>query len=49
VSGATKQVLSLVGTLVLAFLVLEHYTGFSRDVSAISTGGVGIIKTLQGR
>jgi hypothetical protein len=49
VKGTTRQLLTVIGGLIAAFLVLEHATGFSRDVSAISTGGVGLIKTLQGR
>jgi hypothetical protein len=44
-----KQLLGLVGGLVAAFLLLEHSTGFARDVDAISKGGVGLVKTLQGR
>jgi hypothetical protein len=47
--ATTRQALTLIGGLIAAFLVLEHATGFSRDVSAISTGGIGLIKTLQGR
>jgi hypothetical protein len=46
--ATTKELLSLVGGLVLALLLLEHSTGFSRDVGAISKGGIGLIKTLQG-
>ena len=46
---ATKEFLVLAGTLVGAYLVLIHYTGFSRDVSAVSSGSVNILKTLQGR
>jgi quinol-cytochrome oxidoreductase complex cytochrome b subunit len=49
VRGTTRELLSVIGVLIGAFLVLEHSTGFSRDVGAISTGGVGVIKTLQGR
>lgn len=46
---ATKELLTVAGGLIGAFLVLTHYTGFSRDVSAVSSGSVSIFKTLQGR
>lgn len=46
--GTTKQLLGVIGVLIGALLVLEHSTGFSRDVSAVSKGGIGLIKTLQG-
>lgn len=46
---ATKEFLGFAGALIGAFLVLTHYTGFSRDVSAVSSGSVNIFKTLQGR
>ncbi len=48
-SGAVKEILTLTGTLVLAFLVLTHFTGFSRDVGAVGSGYVGVVKALQGR
>jgi hypothetical protein len=48
VKSEIKQLLGLIGVLVGGLLVLEHSTGFSRDVGAISKGGVGLIKTLQG-
>jgi hypothetical protein len=43
------QFVKLAGSLILAFLVLEHFTGFSKDVGAVSSGTVSIFKTLQGR
>jgi hypothetical protein len=47
--GLTKEFLMVWGGLILAYLVLEHSTGFSRDIGAIghNLGAVG--KTLQGR
>jgi hypothetical protein len=46
---AVKQFITLAGGLIIAFLVLTHFTGFARDVGAISSGSVSVIKTLQGR
>lgn len=47
--GTTKEFLMIWGGLILAFLVLEHATGFSRDVGAIGSNLSGISKVLQGR
>jgi hypothetical protein len=49
VKGTTRQLLTVIGGLIAGFLILEHATGFSNEVAAISKGGVGVIKTLQGR
>jgi hypothetical protein len=35
--------------LILAFLVLTHFTGFGRDVGSLSTAYVSSVKALQGR
>jgi hypothetical protein len=35
--------------LIVAYLILIHFTGFSKDIAAISGGGVPIIKAFQGR
>jgi hypothetical protein len=35
--------------LIAGYLVLTHYTGFAKDVSAGSSGAVSITKALQGR
>jgi hypothetical protein len=46
---ATKQFLHFLLVLILAFLLLTHSTGFSRDVQA-GFGGVNkMIRSLQGR
>lgn len=47
--GTTKEILTVTGGLIMAFLVLTHYTGFSRDVGAIASGYSNVAKTLQGR
>jgi hypothetical protein len=45
----TKECLSFLLALILAFLLLTHSTGFSRDVKA-GFGGVNkLARTLQGR
>ena len=46
---ATKELMALTGVLVGLYLVLTHYTGFSRSVSSIGTAYVGGVKALQGR
>lgn len=43
------QFVKLAGSLILAFLVLTHFTGFARDIGAVSNGTVSVFKTLQGR
>lgn len=45
----TKELLSFLMVLILAFLLLTHSTGFSRDVRAIGASLSGLSKTLQGR
>lgn len=45
----TRQFLVLFGGLIGLFLVLEHFTGFSKDVGAIGSGLSGVAKTLQAR
>lgn len=44
-----KPLVTIWAGLILAFLVLEHYTGFSSDVGAFFHGAGGLTKTLQGR
>lgn len=45
----TKEFLGLFGMLIVAFLVLTHASGFSRDVSAIGSNLSRVAKTFQGR
>jgi hypothetical protein len=47
--GITREFLMIWAGLIAGFLVLEHYTGFSKDVSAIGGNLVGLSKALQGR
>lgn len=44
-----KELLSAFVLLTLAYLILIHYTGFSRDVSALGTATTAMWKTAQGR
>lgn len=45
----TKELVGMTILLVLAFLVLTHFTGFARDVGALSSAWVNVTKTFQGR
>lgn len=45
----TKELVTMTILLVLAFLVLTHYTGFARDVGALGSAWVNVTKTFQGR
>jgi hypothetical protein len=45
----TKEFLGMLTLLIGGFLILEHATGFSKDVGALASGTVNIAKTLQGR
>lgn len=47
--GSVREFLTIWGGLIALFLIVEHYTGFSRDVGAIGGSLVGVSKTLQGR
>jgi hypothetical protein len=49
VKSLTKDLLSFLLVLIMAYLLLVHYTGFSRDVGAIGSSLTGVTKTLQGR
>lgn len=44
-----REILSVFVVLILAYLVLLNYTGFSRDISALTSGGATLAKTFQGR
>lgn len=45
----TKEFISMTILLVIVFLVLTHFTGFSRDVGAIGSNWARLVKTFQGR
>lgn len=44
-----KKALTYGAGLIALYLVVEHYTGFSKDVSASLSGVSNVAKTLQGR
>lgn len=35
--------------LIVLYLILIHFTGFSKDVSTVLSGGSTLVKTFQGR
>lgn len=41
--------LAIAFVLIVAYLALEHFTGFSKDVSTLSSGATGLVKAFQGR
>jgi hypothetical protein len=45
----TRELLTLTGALVGGYLVLVHYTGFSRSVASVAGAYTSGVKTLQGR
>lgn len=48
--GATfKKALGGVGLLIAGYLVLVNYTGFGKDIGAVTTGSTSVIGSLQGR
>jgi ribose/xylose/arabinose/galactoside ABC-type transport system permease subunit len=44
-----KQILKVFFILILAYLVLLHFTGFGKDVLATGSAVAQVTKTLQGR
>jgi hypothetical protein len=44
-----KEFLTIWAFLIAGYLILEHYTGFSSDVNAVSQAGGTLTKDLQGR
>lgn len=44
-----RKILSTFALLIIVYLVLIHFTGFSKDVATISKGGAELAKTFQGR
>lgn len=45
----TKELLTVTAGLVALYLIVVHYTGFSKAVSAGGSAYVGGVKALQGR
>lgn len=48
-STTVRKVLVGAGVLIGLYLALVNFTGFSSDVNSVSTGSVGVVKSLQGR
>lgn len=44
-----KRLLMFWAVIIILYLVLIHYTGFTKDVGELGTVGVNVTKTLQGR
>jgi hypothetical protein len=44
-----RKALIVCGGLIALYIVVENYTGFSKDVSSATSGGSQVIATLQGR
>lgn len=47
--GTAKELITIWAFLIAGFLVLEHFTGFSADVGALSKAGTSLTTALQGR
>ena len=47
--GTTKELIQMTVLLVVIFLLLTHFTGFSKDVGAVTKGWGGLIRDFQGR
>jgi len=35
--------------MIVLYLVLVHFTGFTKDIGALASGTVGTVKAFQGR
>lgn len=44
-----RNALKVFMILIVAYLVLIHFTGFSSDIATLSKGGVELTKAFQGR
>lgn len=44
-----RYFLRTAAVLIILYLVLIHFTGFSKDVSTVLSGGGQLVKTFQGR
>lgn len=44
-----SRLFKLAAVLIIAYLVLINYTGFSKDVSTLGASANGLVATFQGR
>jgi hypothetical protein len=44
-----RNFLKTAAILIILYLVLVHFTGFSKDVATVFSGATTTIKTFQGR
>ncbi len=44
-----RSFIKTAAVLILAYLVLIHFTGFSKDVSTVLSGSGQLVKDFQGR
>lgn len=44
-----RNFLKTAAILIILYLVLIHFTGFSKDVATVFSGGNQLVKTFQGR
>ena len=44
-----RKTIYYIAALIALYLILVHFTGFSKDVSTSLSGGTGVITALQGR
>jgi hypothetical protein len=45
----TRELVSAFVVLIIAYLVLIHYTGFAKDIGSIGENAGSLAKTFQGR
>lgn len=43
-----RRLMMIFAVLIIAYLVLVHYTGFSKDVATIASGTGELVKDFQG-
>lgn len=44
-----REIITMFIVLIVAYLVLVHYTGFAQDIGAIGNSAGSLAKTFQGR
>lgn len=44
-----RNFIKTAAVLIVLYLILIHFTGFSKDVSTVLGGGSQLVKTFQGR
>lgn len=44
-----RNFMKTAAVLIILYLVLIHFTGFSKDVSTLFSGTSSLVKTFQGR